>query len=42
MQIDVYSEVANESVERYKVRFMAKSYTETYGINYEETFASIA
>ena len=31
-----------ESIERHKERLMAKGYTRTFGIDYQETFALIA
>ena len=33
---------SNGTVKRYKARFVVKSFTQTYGIDYQETFAPIA
>ena len=33
---------ADDSIDRYKARLVAKGYTQTYGVDYLETFALVA
>jgi len=42
MDLQKVKYVADDSVEKYKAKFMAKGYAQKEGIEYEETFAPVA
>ena len=39
--MDLYGEETDGSFERYKIRLVEKTYTQTYEVDYQETFALV-
>ena len=39
--MDLYGEETDGSFERYKIRLVEKTYTQTYEVDYQETFAPV-
>lgn len=42
LDADTVKYISDGILDRYKARLVAKGYTQTYGIDYEDTFAPVA